>query len=107
MVSILTRFSKPKLKFDNSVSLSFSIRNEKERLMLNLVLSLENHARIDTNVYGRTASMTGKSESLIVNEGFKNDRKLETPGKTGKADQRKKWSHKEPWPDAFSEDTYH
>ncbi|RVE55112.1 hypothetical protein evm_000010 [Chilo suppressalis] len=41
------------------------------------------------DVYGRTASITGKSESRIVNEGFKN-------GKTGKADQRKKWSHKEP-----------
>ncbi|RVE42384.1 hypothetical protein evm_012962 [Chilo suppressalis] len=59
------------------------------------------------DVYGRTATMTGKSESRIVNEGFKNDGKFETPGKTGKADQRKKWSHKEPWPDAFSEDTYH
>ncbi|RVE45658.1 hypothetical protein evm_009707 [Chilo suppressalis] len=51
--------------------------------------------------------MTGKSESWIVNEGFKNDGKFETPGKTGKADQRKKWSHKEPWPDAFSEDHHH
>ncbi|RVE48842.1 hypothetical protein evm_006492 [Chilo suppressalis] len=59
------------------------------------------------DVYGRTASMTGKSESRIVNDGFKNDGKFETPRKTSKADQRKKWSHKEPWPDAFSEDTYH
>ncbi|RVE51306.1 hypothetical protein evm_004110 [Chilo suppressalis] len=59
------------------------------------------------DVYGRTASITGKSESRIVNKGFTNDGKFETPGKTGKADQRKKWSHKEPWPDAFSEDTYH
>ncbi|RVE47754.1 hypothetical protein evm_007643 [Chilo suppressalis] len=59
------------------------------------------------DVYGRTASITGNSESRIFNEGFKNDGKFETPGKTGKADQRKKWSHKEPWPDAFSEDTYH
>ncbi|RVE44824.1 hypothetical protein evm_010537 [Chilo suppressalis] len=49
----------------------------------------------------------GKSESRIVNEGFKNHGKFETPGKTGKADQRKKWANKEPWPDAFSEDTYH
>ncbi|RVE48646.1 hypothetical protein evm_006717 [Chilo suppressalis] len=48
-----------------------------------------------------------KSGSRIVNEGFKNDGKFEIPGKTGKADQRKKWSHKEPWPDAFSEYTYH
>ncbi|RVE47219.1 hypothetical protein evm_008187, partial [Chilo suppressalis] len=53
------------------------------------------------DVYGRRASMTGKSESRIVNAVFKNDGKFETPGKTGKADQRKKWSHKEPWPDAF------
>ncbi|RVE49354.1 hypothetical protein evm_005969 [Chilo suppressalis] len=45
------------------------------------------------DVYGRTASLTGISESRIVNEGFKNDGKFETPGKTGKADQRKKWSH--------------
>ncbi|RVE44965.1 hypothetical protein evm_010390 [Chilo suppressalis] len=37
-----------------------------------------------------------KSESRIVIEGFKNDGKFETPGKTGKADQRKKWSLKEP-----------
>ncbi|RVE39825.1 hypothetical protein evm_015525 [Chilo suppressalis] len=59
------------------------------------------------DVYGRTASLTGKSKSRLVNEGFKNDGKFETPGKTGKADQRKKWSHKESWPDAFSEDTYH
>ncbi|RVE42772.1 hypothetical protein evm_012596 [Chilo suppressalis] len=35
------------------------------------------------DVYGRTASMTGKSESRIVYEGFKNDGKFETPGKTG------------------------
>ncbi|RVE39968.1 hypothetical protein evm_015382 [Chilo suppressalis] len=59
------------------------------------------------DVYGRTGSMTGQSESRIVNEDFKNDGKFETPGKTGKADQKKKWSHKEPLPDAFSEDTYH
>ncbi|RVE51275.1 hypothetical protein evm_004079 [Chilo suppressalis] len=32
------------------LSLSFSMQNEKERLMLNLVLSLENHARIGTIV---------------------------------------------------------
>ncbi|RVE47406.1 hypothetical protein evm_007916 [Chilo suppressalis] len=49
------------------------------------------------DVYGRTASITGKSECRIVNEGFKNDGKFETLEKTGKADQRKKWSHKEPW----------
>ncbi|RVE46769.1 hypothetical protein evm_008553 [Chilo suppressalis] len=42
-----------------------------------------------------------------IRVGFRNDGKFETPGKTGKTDQRKKWSHKEPWPDAFSEDTYH
>ncbi|RVE47517.1 hypothetical protein evm_007834 [Chilo suppressalis] len=61
------------------------------------------------DVYGRTASMTGKSESTVkrIVKGFKNDGKFETPRKTGKADQRKKWSQKEPWPDAFSEDTYH
>ncbi|RVE54737.1 hypothetical protein evm_000504 [Chilo suppressalis] len=45
--------------------------------------------------------MTGKSESQIVHEGFKNDGKFETPGKRGKADQRKKWSHKKPWPEAY------
>ncbi|RVE51182.1 hypothetical protein evm_004147 [Chilo suppressalis] len=47
------------------------------------------------DVYGRTASMTGKSQSTvrrIVNEGFKNDGKFETPGNTDKADQRKKWT---------------
>ncbi|RVE44904.1 hypothetical protein evm_010451 [Chilo suppressalis] len=33
------------------------------------------------DVYGRTASMTGKSESRIVNEGFKNDGNLKLLGK--------------------------
>ncbi|RVE46139.1 hypothetical protein evm_009213 [Chilo suppressalis] len=112
----LNRF--PRTDYVDEVNSAYKIRNYKTILLIAFLnvgkyfIEIYDKAcrpSCDCTYYDTSKWFTGVEGLAVVanSRGLKNDGKFETPGKTGKADQRKKWSHKEPWPDAFSEDASH